>query len=393
LNITLMPFQYTGGVRFDPHGLNGQDNAHYLSGTGRVAFGDGGVDDGEDVDVVLHELGHGLHHWVTSGGLSQVNGLSEGCGDYWASSYRRSLNLWDSSDDEYNWVFGWDGHNEFWNGRINNYTALYPGGLTGSIHRDGQIWATSLMIIYDLIGRTQTDKAFLEGLAMTNGSSSQNDAAVAVYNAAVNMNYPTSQLLAIHSTMTNQGYTLPAAPLPVELASFTVRKVAKGAQLDWVTVSEVNNDRFVVERSADGRIFESISTLNGNGTTTSSQSYQYFDEQVLPGINYYRLRQVDLDGTAHLSEVKTIHNAQAATIQMYRAASEKALILDTYLLANTSVQLRIFEANGRLVKSMELTLNAGTQWQKVGLTDLSGGLYIAHLEAPGLREHIRFLLE
>ena len=212
LNITLMPFQYTGGVRYDPSGLSGADNSHYLGGSGQLAFGEGGVDDAEDADVVLHELGHGIHDWLTAGNLSQVNGLSEGSGDYWATSYSRDLGQWTTSDAEYNWMFSWDGHNPFWNGRITNYTALYPGGLTGSIHTDGQIWATSLMRIYDLIGREKVDKAFLEGLGMTGSSTSQEDAAIAVRQAAIDMGYSCADVDVFTQEFTATGYVLPAIP-------------------------------------------------------------------------------------------------------------------------------------------------------------------------------------
>ncbi len=58
LGLTVLPYQYSGGVRFDPHGLNGADNSHYLSGSGRVSFGEGGVDDDEDADVIIHEMLH-----------------------------------------------------------------------------------------------------------------------------------------------------------------------------------------------------------------------------------------------------------------------------------------------------------------------------------------------
>jgi len=204
-----MPFQYSGGIQFDPSGLNGADNSHYLGGSGRISFGEGGVDDAEDADVILHELGHGIHDWLTGGNLSQVNGLSEGSGDYWATSYSRSLNQWTSSDPQYNWMFSWDGHNEWWNGRVTNYSALYPGGLTGSIHTDGQIWATSLMRIYDQIGRANVDKAFLEGLAMTGSSTSQQDAAIAVRQAAIDMNYSCADIDVFTVEFTATGYNLP----------------------------------------------------------------------------------------------------------------------------------------------------------------------------------------
>ena len=187
LGITLVSRFNGGVVEFDPHAHNGADQSTY--GGGELNFGEGGIDDGECTDVILHELGHGLHDWVTNGGLSQVNGLSEGSGDYWAQSYSRSVNGWTTSNDPhslYNKVFKWDG-NSTWNGRRSDVSSQYPGGLVGQIHTDGQIWATVLMEIYDLIGRTKIDAAFLEGLGMTNGSTSQPQAATAVRQAAMDM--------------------------------------------------------------------------------------------------------------------------------------------------------------------------------------------------------------
>ena len=220
LGLTVLPYQYSGGVRFDPHGLNGADNSHYLSGSGRVSFGEGGVDDDEDADVIIHELGHGLHDWVTLGGLSQVNGLSEGSGDYIAQSYSRSFNQWPTSAPQYHWVFDWDGHNPFWNGRVTNWPNLYPGGLTGQIHTDGQIWATCLMRIWNQLGRQKTDKVFLEGLGMTTGSTNQDDAAQALMQAAFDLGYTSAEQLIMYNEFTATGYTV--VIVPVELQRFQV---------------------------------------------------------------------------------------------------------------------------------------------------------------------------
>jgi len=214
LSLNIVPYQYATGVRFDPHGLSGSDNSHYSSGTGEVAFGEGGVDDAEDSDVIHHELGHGLHDWVTNGGLSQVDGLSEGSGDYWAQSYNRSIDSWTPSDPGYNHVFRWDGHNEFWNGRTTDYAAIYPGGLVGQIHTDGQIWATCNMTIWDAIGKSLTDVAFWEGLGMTNGSTNQEDAANAVLQAAIDMGYDISDLTTMRSLYETCGYVMEPIPFP-----------------------------------------------------------------------------------------------------------------------------------------------------------------------------------
>ncbi|MEJ6791745.1 MAG: T9SS type A sorting domain-containing protein [Lacinutrix sp.] len=211
LGIALAPPQNGGVIRFDPHGVSGGDNSYYTAGT--LNFGEGCVDDAEDADVVLHELGHGLHDWITNGGLSQVNGLSEGSGDYWANSYKRSLGLWSTSDAARNWVFGWDGHNACWNGRTTVYGAQYPAGLVGQIHTDGQMWATTLMEIWEDIGREKTDKAFLEGLGMTNSGTNQENAAIAVRQAAIDMGtahgYTCADIQSMTDRFAAQGYNMP----------------------------------------------------------------------------------------------------------------------------------------------------------------------------------------
>ncbi|MCB1055229.1 MAG: peptidase [Acidobacteria bacterium] len=206
LGVSIAPFQYSGGARFDPHGLSGSDNSHYTGGNGVVAFGEGGVDDAEDADVVVHELGHALHDWVTSGGLSQVNGLSEGIGDFVAQSYSRSFGQWAPSDPQYQWVFNWDGHNPFWNGRITNYGAVWPSGLVGQVHTDGQIWSTCMMRVWDALGRDETERAHWTGIGMTNGSSNQEDAAIAVQQAATSLGYTFSELNFMATIFQSCGY-------------------------------------------------------------------------------------------------------------------------------------------------------------------------------------------
>ena len=229
LGITLAPTQNGGVIRFDPHGANGNDNSFYTGGT--LVFGEGCVDDGEDADVILHELGHGLHDWITNGGLSQVNGLSEGCGDYWANSYKRSLGQWNTSDAAYNYVFGWDGHNACWNGRTTIYGAQYPGGLVGGgPHTDGQIWASVMMEIWEIVGREKTDKAFLEGLGMTNSGTNQQNAAIAVRQAAIDIGtaggFTCADIQAFTDRFTARGYVLPAYTCNLSVAEFNVNNIS-----------------------------------------------------------------------------------------------------------------------------------------------------------------------
>ena len=288
LGFTLTPYQYVGGVRFDPHGLNGDDNSHYLTSTGSIAYGDGGVDDAEDLGVVLHELGHGIHDWITNGGLSQVEGLSEGSCDYWCTSYIRSTGYWTPAYPAYNWVFIWDGHNPFWAGRITNYTAHYPEGLTGTIHTDGQMWSSSLMSIYDLIGRVPTDKNFLEALSMTNGSSGQVDAANA-FITADQLLYSGIHLAQIIPVFAARGYI--TGPItPDFMADVTSGPSPLTVQFTDLSISQPNP---ITSWEWD---FDNNGTVDA---TTQDPSWTY------TAFGFYSVKLTVSDGTNTASELKS----------------------------------------------------------------------------------------
>lgn len=135
----------------DPHGLDSTDNSHFIppgSGTsGRLAFGQGGVDDAEDADVIVHEYGHALSHYAAPGSNSgfERRGLDEGYGDYVAA-------MWSYGMGPFRWgdIFTWDGHNEFWDGRTSEATYTYPPptGQQG-FYPYGELWATVLMEAYN----------------------------------------------------------------------------------------------------------------------------------------------------------------------------------------------------------------------------------------------------
>jgi Zn-dependent metalloprotease len=274
LGIFCKPSLYNGVLRFDPHGLSGADNSHYSPSNQTLAFGEGGVDDAEDADVIIHELGHGVHDWLTDDSASQVQGLGEGSGDYWAQSYSRSLNQWNLSAPARQWMFNWDGHNPFWAGRITNYTASYPTGLTGAIHTDGQIWASALMRIYDKIGKEKTDRAFLEGLSMTDSGTNQQNAAIAVRQAAIDMlgqfGFTCTDVNTITEEFTDTGYVLPAYTCLLS-AEETSRKemiaIYPNPVSDVLHVSmKINKEQKVEIYNMEGRKALET-TINGNKNT------------------------------------------------------------------------------------------------------------------------------
>ncbi|WP_235296060.1 T9SS type A sorting domain-containing protein [Portibacter marinus] len=97
-----------------------------------------------------------------------------------------------------------------------------------------------------------------------------------------------------------------SALLPVELTSFTATAQEETSLLKWQTASEINNEYFDIERSADGRIFEKIGKVAGHGTTTVTQNYEFVDRAPLAGVNYYRLKQVDFNGEYEYTKIETV---------------------------------------------------------------------------------------
>lgn len=160
-------------ISVDTHALNGSDNSNFNPGASppRLSFGEGGVDDAEDADVVIHEYGHAIMHSAapnTNNGTER-RALDEAVGDYFASSYSRALSNfgWDR-------VFSWDGHNEYWPGRNTISTDHYPENLNFNLYTDADIWSATLMQIWGDIGREITDAlmlqaaySFSEGMTMS----------------------------------------------------------------------------------------------------------------------------------------------------------------------------------------------------------------------------------
>ena len=148
-------------IAVDVHGFNGADNSSFNAGFSppRLQFGEGGVDDAEDADVIIHEYGHAIMHAAAPGTNSgtQRRALDEAAGDYFASSYSRFL-----SPNRWQDVFTWDGHNEFWPGRSSVSSDLYPDDLNNNLYSDADIWSATLMQIWGDIGREATDAIMIQ---------------------------------------------------------------------------------------------------------------------------------------------------------------------------------------------------------------------------------------
>ncbi len=136
-----------------------------------MRFGKGGVDDAEDAEVILHELGHQIHFSASTTFFSSVEagGISEGFGDYWAATVVEwalaKKGLPASSDPAC--IMDWDA-TSYTPGPVHclrrlDRDLMYPDDITGAVHRDGQIWSHALWNLRTAIGAAHADTAILKG--------------------------------------------------------------------------------------------------------------------------------------------------------------------------------------------------------------------------------------
>ena len=155
----------------DAHGLFGIDASSYLGepvGAGYIEYGDGGVDDAEDADVILHEYGHALQDNsapgvyfgnADNGHGNETGAMAEGFGDYWAASSGYDSSVARGFPPEY--VGEWDAKG-YATGpqaylRVVNSTKTYPADMIDKVHADGEIWSATLWGIFLDLGRETTD--------------------------------------------------------------------------------------------------------------------------------------------------------------------------------------------------------------------------------------------
>ncbi|UOQ66387.1 T9SS type A sorting domain-containing protein [Hymenobacter volaticus] len=189
-------------------------------------------------------------------------------------------------------------------------------------------------------------------------------------------------------------------PLPVELKEFAVRAVKVDALLDWSTASEKNSDRFEIERSLDGTTFVKIGTVRSQGTTQATTDYAFTDAGIgakAQGVVYYRLRQVDTDGTASYSPVRTVRfEAQAAVTAKLSVfpnpatSSDRVVTLDLSTLPKGTYQASLLDATGRLIGTYSVE---GGVNKVVEVQTLPTGTYLVVVRGNGLNLSQRLIKE
>lgn len=166
------------------------------------------------------------------------------------------------------------------------------------------------------------------------------------------------------------------APLPVELRSFTARNTGGTVQIVWTTASEKNSASFLVERAGESKEFVAVTSVAAAGSSQTLRSYSAIDQKPLAGNNYYRLKQIDKDGTFAYSPVVSVLMGGIDKQDLNAYGTSRRLNIEMNTAAVCQV-LRIMDSMGRVVYTE--TMPAGTtglMTREVPLNGTGSGVYI-----------------
>ncbi|MET4107013.1 T9SS type A sorting domain-containing protein [Hymenobacter sp. UYP22] len=160
------------------------------------------------------------------------------------------------------------------------------------------------------------------------------------------------------------------SPLPVTLVSFSAKVKNNQVALNWETAAELNNKHFEVQRSRDGRSFETVLIREGKGTTSSRTVYNEVDKKPLNGVSYYRLKQVDLDGSSSFSSLVAVSFLNSGDVTMYPNPVEDQLTIELGGSAE-GVTAIITDMTGRVISTQKLGADS-----KLNMSTLQTGTYL-----------------
>lgn len=174
-------------------------------------------------------------------------------------------------------------------------------------------------------------------------------------------------------------------PLPISLLTFTARAVNGKSILEWSAVEDPQCAYYEVERSADGEQFTALpgKIPAGMAAGNHQQGYHYekIDAMPLPGENYYRLKQYDVDGAFHYSEIKKVTYAFDHAVQVFPNPVEDILNLAIWSPSAAVYEIRLCDAVGRQVHAMSLLLKEGKNLVSEHIDFLPDGHYFLNVRA------------
>lgn len=162
----------------------------------------------------------------------------------------------------------------------------------------------------------------------------------------------------------------------VKLTSFTGAPAADAIELKWTTSSETKNSHFEILRSGGNSTFDVLGRVNGNGTSNKVNNYSFTDKFPVSGINYYQLKQVDLDGTSENSKVIDINYGINGKMFTAYFLSDNQIQLGVFSTENTEAQVKLTDMSGKVIFDSKVVLRDSSNMITLNTGNISKGVYV-----------------
>ncbi|WP_324671450.1 T9SS type A sorting domain-containing protein [Hymenobacter sp. GOD-10R] len=188
-------------------------------------------------------------------------------------------------------------------------------------------------------------------------------------------------------------------PLPVELVRFAVERQGPDGLVRWATASEHDNAYFEVESSVDGQAFHALGRVAGQGTSTTAHTYQWVDQNLARYAAeqiYYRLHQVDLDGTGAYSPVQALRVPLVGGLQVQAWPNpyQQQLTLTVHTQEAGTALVQLTDAVGRQLRQRQISLPVGTTtFPAEDAIGLLPGVYLLHVQQGTQQRTLKLVRE
>ncbi len=177
--------------------------------------------------------------------------------------------------------------------------------------------------------------------------------------------------------------------LPVSFGTFTAQKFNKSVKLNWTTEQEFNSSHFIIERSADGRTWQTIASVAAAGNSSNHLSYTAYDNLPLNGTSYYRIKQFDTDGKFQVSVVRNVHFDAGYFITVAPNPAKDIVSITMEKISNSNSLIQIFDAAGNIVVAERTNLPLIS----INTSRLTRGLYFIKITNAGIVATQKLLLQ
>jgi hypothetical protein len=168
--------------------------------------------------------------------------------------------------------------------------------------------------------------------------------------------------------------------LPVQMLSFEAKPEQRMVNVTWATASERNSAFFEVQRSEDASTWERLGQVAASGNTQNTTSYAFVDENPHSGMNFYRLRQVDINGDeVYTDHVAVLFRRTGLPIEVYPNPAKESISASFTSQMAGVMQWRVMDMSGRIVEQGTFSAQNGTNRMEVNLTRVESGSYMLEL--------------